>query len=368
MDNNINRNNNNINNNNINRNNNNINNNNNGVNKNNKNQQNYYYYFRYYCCYIKALSMLTITREQVEEQASTSHINVINGNNNGGSGGQSSGLGIPCECHAWHYVPNRHHQPITTTRSKVGVVYAANIRKRFEGEPFSTSGEIGSSAVLHCLPPIGQPTPKVYWIKDGVDLDIDSDTNLIQTSEGSLIISQLRIHDNGNYTCAAYNMAGKRLSDVATLRVIVNGGWTAWSSWSECLECSQHRHQHYQRRSRTCANPQPQNGGNFCKGEKQQKQPCQISCPDGSWSQWSGWSACSNECKQHRSRSCSGDEDDDDDAAINRNNNDGDDYDGDGDDDGGGVVGRGCVGERVEVVDCPRPLCKDVQDDLNDVF
>jgi leucine-rich repeat transmembrane protein FLRT len=59
----------------------------------------------------------------------------------------------------------------------------------------------------------------VFWIKDGRELNVKEDVNYIISSEGSLIISQARLQDTGNYTCGAQNMASRRTSDSAGLVV-----------------------------------------------------------------------------------------------------------------------------------------------------
>ena len=59
----------------------------------------------------------------------------------------------------------------------------------------------------------------MFWLKDGERLDVDADVNVIISHEGSLIVSQARLGDSGNYTCGAQNVAGRRLSDVALLTV-----------------------------------------------------------------------------------------------------------------------------------------------------
>jgi len=61
-------------------------------------------------------------------------------------------------------------------------------------------------------------------MKDDEQLDVDSDANLIVSNEASLIISQSRITDSGNYSCLAQNVAARRRSETA--RLIVNGSST----------------------------------------------------------------------------------------------------------------------------------------------
>lgn len=57
---------------------------------------------------------------------------------------------------------------------------------------------------------------------------------------------------------------------------IVNGGWSAWSAWSEChSRCAKGG----QKRTRTCTNPAPMNGGQPCLGPATQKNDCNANCP-----------------------------------------------------------------------------------------
>jgi len=60
---------------------------------------------------------------------------------------------------------------------------------------------------------------QVFWLKDGERIDAERDINFIISHEGSLIVNQARLSDNGNYTCGAQNIAGRRLSESALLSV-----------------------------------------------------------------------------------------------------------------------------------------------------
>uniref|UniRef100_A0A8C8DMA1 Adhesion G protein-coupled receptor B1b n=1 Tax=Oryzias sinensis TaxID=183150 RepID=A0A8C8DMA1_9TELE len=86
----------------------------------------------------------------------------------------------------------------------------------------------------------------------------------------------------------------------------VDGAWDEWTPWSLCSStCGRG----YRARTRTCK--QPQNGGQPCNGPEKQTKFCNIAvCPvDGSWNEWSAWTACSSTCSNgtmQRTRECNG--------------------------------------------------------------
>ncbi|XP_063400365.1 A disintegrin and metalloproteinase with thrombospondin motifs 20-like [Mytilus trossulus] len=101
----------------------------------------------------------------------------------------------------------------------------------------------------------------------------------------------------------------------------VDGKWGSWissSSWSKCTNSCGSGHQ-VRKRTRSCDNPEPNNGGRQCYGLKTGEEnrychhnPCPVDV-NGGWSpygNWSSWTSCTVPCDRStksrgRNRECS---------------------------------------------------------------
>ncbi|XP_060801170.1 netrin receptor UNC5B-like [Amyelois transitella] len=216
-----------------------------------------------------------------------------------------------CSCFAWTSGGHIRSQPAT--------IELAFIKKQFSVAPETQLVKQYSPVTFRCEPPPAAPYARVYWLKNGAP--IVTDDNVQVSKHGDLYIKKVSLLDMANYTCVAENLAGKRISDPAQLKVVVNGGWTTWSAWSDCY-CGQ-RERSGRRRERSCTAPPPLHGGLPCVGPEEQKTQDCIDCDidmyvdgiDGladestgisldRWSQWSEWSPCDSDCLQSRRRRC----------------------------------------------------------------
>lgn len=90
------------------------------------------------------------------------------------------------------------------------------LRDDFRDLPKSRQVKSGSQVIIECKAPKGYPEPIIYWIKNNQKLAPDS--NIIYPN-GTLLIPNSSLNDNGEYICVAKNDAGFKKSPPAYLNV-----------------------------------------------------------------------------------------------------------------------------------------------------
>ncbi|XP_072010680.1 SCO-spondin-like isoform X3 [Engystomops pustulosus] len=108
--------------------------------------------------------------------------------------------------------------------------------------------------------------------------------------------------DCNNCTC----LSGQISNCSEATCAVVDGSWSLWTPWSECSESCGGG---FQNRYRFCTEPSPSGGGLPCEGPDREEQPCSLEpCPEtGEWSTWSNWTECTKTCGEGvrlRSRTC----------------------------------------------------------------
>ncbi|XP_027887139.1 follistatin-related protein 4 isoform X1 [Xiphophorus couchianus] len=100
-------------------------------------------------------------------------------------------------CHAYGYEDLYQTHVLQVNVPPVILVY-----------PETQAQEPGVSASLHCHAD-GIPDPKLLWLKNGMDLQLSSSTQLSLIANASeLFIGSVRYEDTGAYTCIAKNEVG----------------------------------------------------------------------------------------------------------------------------------------------------------------
>jgi len=190
--------------------------------------------------------------------------------------------------------------------SRSATIKIAFLKSDFEEEPHNENKVVGEPIEINCVPPAGEPKPKVSWLKDGQLIDPNDDRNLMIDYKGSLVIRAAKLRDAGKYTCMAENMVETRRSQPAKIDVYIDGMWGNWGEWSTCPVNEHSCIKETKRRQRSCDSPAPTGeSARQCQGSSIDEDECSASCViDGGWSSWSEWSPCNERCVQGRTRQC----------------------------------------------------------------
>ena len=89
--------------------------------------------------------------------------------------------------------------------------------------PKNQSVFIGSNVTFNCTA-MGLPTPAISWMKNNDSYAVTSNVRARVVSDNKnnhsqLIITEVKIEDNGKYQCVASNSAGERTSSAAFLYI-----------------------------------------------------------------------------------------------------------------------------------------------------
>lgn len=97
------------------------------------------------------------------------------------------------------------------------------LRDNFRLQPGDLVVVAGQALELDCVPPSGQPEPRVTWRKDGVTLRLAGGRH--QLTQGKLRVASARRSDAGVYVCVAANTAGERHSRGAQVTILGKLQW-----------------------------------------------------------------------------------------------------------------------------------------------
>lgn len=129
------------------------------------------------------------------------------------------------------------------------------------------------------------------WASDRAEF-YDSGTFIIFT------IKSVQLQDQGDFRfVSAQGNSDSECERTFHLQVTqrVDGAWT---EWSDSGTCSKTCGTGIQLRTRSCTNPAPQYGGDYCSGNNREERTCRrITCPvHGNWGEWSVFTDCSVSC------------------------------------------------------------------------
>lgn len=79
----------------------------------------------------------------------------------------------------------------------------------------------GRDVKLSCMTLLGNPTPRITWYRSGEMVSLLADQrHIINDGNGNLLLHNVRVEDEGEYTCVASNAGG---NDTQVIRLDVHG-------------------------------------------------------------------------------------------------------------------------------------------------
>jgi hypothetical protein len=177
---------------------------------------------------------------------------------------------IKCHCIALSFL---NKKKVYSTAITIKNTY---LEDQFPSEPLDQIAFLGDNIEMRCDPPRGDPMPIVYWLKNGVPIEITSRFRI--SNDFSLLILMAKMEDEGDYTCVAEQskqLKTIRKSKPAKLILIekeketTKYEWSNWTDWTLCNDKCE------QKRFRFCrSNTNENNNKKMCIGNDIMVQEC----------------------------------------------------------------------------------------------
>ena len=123
------------------------------------------------------------------------------------------------------FCPFNYHVILVT--KLLQLCFILDLEKEFRGLPSDVDVAVGSSVVLSCQAPKGNPSPSVTWKKDGKVYHVGEGSRL---DGDSLVINSVSKDDAGGYQCRAVNIATIR--ETPTVHLGVHGKLSRQENYS----------------------------------------------------------------------------------------------------------------------------------------
>nr|CUU98990.1 hypothetical transcript [Hymenolepis microstoma] len=144
-----------------------------------------------------------------------------------------------CNCEVWNLIPSLKQNKKVFSRN--ATIVEAYLNRDFQQGPIPEQLVKGQRLLLSCQPPKGEPAPKVYWLKNGKRVDRQTFPHIVIDDYNRLIIDQVELQDEGNYTCVADTLGIEQRYSTAEVTVLPSKrdsqttlSMTPWSIWNSC--------------------------------------------------------------------------------------------------------------------------------------